>query len=154
MSGIDAAKLEQFVFRAVDEVGATLNARLRGATVTARIVALALAFWAAAGTDPAAAIVPLGQFGAGRGDAAGLLFGPDAVAVDPVGRVYVAENNRISVFTPRGDFLRAFGRDVVPANGSTGFEQCTTVCKAGEEGTARGEFDTPVGLAVDSEGLV
>ena len=128
--------------------------RLRGATVTARIVVLALAFWAAAGTNPAMAIVPLGQFGAGRGDAAGLLFGPDAAAVDPVGRVYVAENNRISVFTPRGDFLRAFGRDVVPGNGSTGFEQCTTVCKAGEEGTAKGELDIPTGLAVDSEGLV
>lgn len=109
----------------------------------------------AAGASPAAAIVPLGQFGEGSGEQSGLLGGPVGVAVDRTGRVYVAEvRDRVSVFSPQGAFLRAFGKDVVPGNDETGFEQCTTVCKEGEEGGDAGELDTPQGISVDAEGLV
>jgi DNA-binding beta-propeller fold protein YncE len=122
---------------------------------------LSLAFLAlalAVGARPAAAIVPLGQFGEGPGDAAGLLAGPVGVGVDPIGRVYVAENAaasaRVSVFAPNGAFLRAFGKDVVPGNRDTGFEQCTTICQRGERAGDAGELDQPLGVAVDADGVV
>jgi DNA-binding beta-propeller fold protein YncE len=120
------------------------------------LVVLALA--AMAGASSATAIVPLGQFGDGPGDQAGLLEGPVGTAVDQSGRVYVTEtgvaNSRVSVFSPSGAFLRAFGKDVVPNNGRTGFEQCTTSCKAGERGVEEGELSAPGGIAVDAEGVV
>ena len=117
------------------------------------VVALLLLASVVAAT-PAAAIVPLGQFGQGPGDQAGLLDSPRGVAVDGDGRLYVSEGERISVFSPQGAFLRAFGRNVVPGNARTGFEQCTTVCQAGERGGDSGEFANAHGLAVDAEGLL
>jgi DNA-binding beta-propeller fold protein YncE len=120
---------------------------------------LALAFLAlalAVAARPAAAIVPLGQFGEGPGDQAGLLASPLGAAVDPTGRVYVPEaaGSRVSVFAPDGTFLRAFGKDVVPGNRDTGFEQCTTICQAGERGGDSGELDGVLGVAVDADGVV
>ena len=81
----------------------------------------------------------------------------------PAGSVYVAEgnsNHRISQFTADGDFVRAWGWDVVssgPGNDVTGtpneFEICVAadgdVCKAGVSGTAAGQFNNPQGIAVD-----
>ena len=119
---------------------------------SARVVLLLLAPVVAA--TPAAAIVPLGQFGQGPGDQAGLLDRPRGVAMDGEGRLYVSEGERISVFSPQGAFLRAFGRNVVPGNARTGFEQCTTICQAGERGGDSGEFANAHGLAVDAEGLL
>jgi DNA-binding beta-propeller fold protein YncE len=119
------------------------------------LLALGLALPAsAAGASAAAAIVPLGEFGEGEGDQAGLLDQPTGVAVDPAGRVYVAERARVSVFSPEGEFLRAFGKDVVPGNDETGFEQCTASCKKGEVGEGAGEFNTIHNLAVDAAGNV
>ena len=100
------------------------------------------------------AIVPLGQFGEGPGDQAGLLDPALGVAIDGTGRVYVSELNRISVFTPRGAFLRAFGKDVVPNNASRDFEQCTTVCKDGEPGGEAGALAGAAGIATDADGLL
>jgi DNA-binding beta-propeller fold protein YncE len=108
----------------------------------------------AASETPAGAIVPLGQFGDGPGDQAGLLENPRGVAVDAGGRVYASEAGRISVFTPRGAFLRAFGKDVVPSNKRTGFEQCTRVCQAGASGGEAGELSSAAEVAVDIEGLL
>jgi DNA-binding beta-propeller fold protein YncE len=110
----------------------------------------------AVGARPAAAVVPLGQFGEGPGDQAGLLQSPLGAAVDPTGRVYVPEaaGSRVSVFAPDGTFLRAFGKNVVPGNRNTGFEQCTTNCQAGERGGDAGELDGLQGVAVDADGVV
>ena len=54
---------------------------------------------------------------------------PVGVAVDSRGMVFVSErwNNRISVFTTEGQFVKSFGR----------------------HGTKPGEFEYPVWLAVD-----
>ncbi len=106
------------------------------------------------GASSAMAVVPLGQFGEGPGDQAGLLSVPQGTAVDPTGRVYASELQRISVFSPQGPFLRAFGGDVAPNNDELRFEQCTTVCKAGRRGEDSGELDGAAGLAVDEEGLL
>ena len=114
----------------------------------------ALAAHAALPPVSAHAIVPLGQFGEGPGDQAGLLDPALGVAVDGSGRVYVSELNRISVFSPRGAFLRAFGKDVVPNNASGEFEQCTTVCKNGVPGGEEGALDGAAGIATDAEGVL
>jgi DNA-binding beta-propeller fold protein YncE len=118
----------------------------------ASIIATALATLAFA--TPAEAIVPLGQFGEGPGDQAGLLEPALGVAIDAGGRVYVSEINRISVFSPRGAFLRAFGKDVVPGNANGEFEQCTTVCKDGVPGGEAGALNGAAGIATDPDGLL
>ncbi len=76
------------------------------------------------------------------------------MAVDGDGRLYVSEGERTSVFSPQGAFLRAFGKNVVPGNARTGFEQCTTICQAGGRGGDSGEFANAHGLAIDGEGLL
>ena len=120
--------------------------------VSAALLAVAALLIAAAA--PAQAIVPLDQFGLGPGDQAGLLEQPRGVAVDRTGRVYVSEPERISVYSPQGAFLRAFGKDVVPGNLRTGFEQCTSTCKSGASGGGGGELNTARGIAVDAAGLL
>ncbi|MEO0074431.1 MAG: SMP-30/gluconolactonase/LRE family protein, partial [candidate division WOR-3 bacterium] len=70
--------------------------------------------------------------GAGTGD--GQFIGPDAIAVDRNGYVYVADrgNHRIQKFTSGGAF----------------------VAKWGSQGTGDGQFDQPSGIAVDELGNV
>jgi hypothetical protein len=60
---------------------------------------------------------PLFRFGAGLGTGAGQLRITEAIAGDPVtGHIYVVGgvNNRVSEFTPWGQFVKAFGWDVAP----------------------------------------
>jgi len=123
-------------------------------SVSVLIAVTALAAHAALHPVSAHAIVPLGQFGEGPGDQAGLLDPALGVAVDGAGRVYVSELNRISVFSPRGAFLRAFGKDVVPGNANGDFEQCTTTCKDGVRGGEEGALDGAAGIATDAEGVL
>lgn len=68
----------------------------------------------------------------GQGDAAGNLYGPQGIAVDREGKIFVAEqlNARIQVFSPDGKFLYMFGK-----RGDSAFE-----------------FEGPRGLAFDSDG--
>ncbi|HEU4737921.1 MAG TPA: hypothetical protein VFS54_02435 [Solirubrobacterales bacterium] len=71
------------------------------------------------------------------------------------GDVYVADgiNSRIQQFTASGEFIRAWGTDVV-TGGETGFEICTvsTSCKAGTTaGGIAGQVAQPMGIAVDQE---
>jgi DNA-binding beta-propeller fold protein YncE len=118
------------------------------------IVILASVSVAAAIAVPAAAAdpVPLDRYGAGvEGAAAGQLSEPTGVAVDDEGNVYVAEftNHRVSVFSRSGEFLRAFGKDVIPGNAGTGSEVCTASCKAGVASGQAGALNTPHGLAFD-----
>lgn len=90
---------------------------------------------------------------------AGAVNGPWKLAMDPEGRLLVAdyENNRISRFTIAADgtagFDRAFGWNVDPVGGSGGLESCSTSCQIGQAGvTAAGSIHGPDGVAVDSAG--
>lgn len=91
----------------------------------------------------------------GRG---GELWGTAFLAIDSVGNVYVTEENRrVQEFDSGGHFIRAWGKDVVEANGETGFEVCTVAasCQAGGLGSLGGEFQfAPDGITVDSDGNV
>jgi hypothetical protein len=119
----------------------------------------------------AAACAALGLFAASAGAAvrfggneglpscaeAGCLYGSVGVAVDPVnGDVYVAEteNRRVSVFSPAGEFLFAFGYGV--RDGADELETCTaaTNCLVGLSGSGAGEFSSPQAVSVDAEGNV
>jgi hypothetical protein len=102
------------------------------------------------------------QFGS-TGVGAGQLTNARGVATDPeTGHVYVAEltNQRISEFTAWGEFVKAWGFGV--ADGTTpALQTCgpeatppTATCKKGVQGTGRGGFRNPQGVAVDSNGNV
>ncbi len=115
---------------------------LRATIGCATALALALAFAAPAGAayEPGTIYGSLGATGA-----AGEVPNAEGIGVDPIsGRVALPDygNDRVSVFAPGGVFLFAFGKDVVPGGG-TGPEVCTTVCKAGVEGSGPGELDDP-----------
>ena len=88
------------------------------------------------------------------GGAAGQLSGPSGVSVDAGGNLYVADytNDRISVFTTQGQFLRAFGYDVDPSAPGTGLEVCTVSCKAGVDGGAAGQIRLPNDVQLDGSG--
>ncbi|MEK6252747.1 MAG: hypothetical protein AABM43_12620 [Actinomycetota bacterium] len=100
-----------------------------------------------------AAVTPLLKFGS-LGSAAGQLRTPAAIGVSGQGNVYVPDqlNYRVSELTASGTFIRAFGYDLIPGNGNTGFEVCTaaTGCKAGVAGAGAGQLFNPRGLAFDS----
>jgi tripartite motif-containing protein 71 len=106
---------------------------------------LLLAAPASATVEP---LMPI--YGTGTpGGVAGQLDGPVGVGFDDDGNLYVADNgnHRISVFAPGGDFVRAFGFDVDPVGGA-GPETCTASCKAGVAGSAAGQLNGPVDVAV------
>jgi hypothetical protein len=83
------------------------------------VAVLTVAVLAVVGIPHAAAISDaeeLTKFGS-KGSGAGQLFGPQGIATDPTtGHVYTPEegNNRVSEFTPWGNFVKAFGWDVAP----------------------------------------
>jgi hypothetical protein len=75
---------------------------------------------------------------------AGELSSPQGIAIDQSdGSVYVTDqgNLRVQKFDEDGNFLLAFGRDVV-TGGGTGLEICTVAasCKQGVSGALGGEF--------------
>ena len=71
-----------------------------------------------------------GKWGSGEGE----LNYPSSVCVDSNDRVYVTEryNNRVSIFTSQGKFIRSFGT----------------------KGARPGEFNKPRGIAVDRNGQI
>src|SRR6266542_921870 len=102
------------------------------------------------------------QAGTGGG-LGGELNGPNGVATDAAGNVYVADltSQRIDKFDSSGNFLRAWGRDVVsagPGDTGTGSEICVAAngdtCKAGPAAGLGGEFNGPSGVATDAAGNV
>jgi hypothetical protein len=94
----------------------------------------------------------------------GQLNDPQGIAVyQATGNVYVADgsNFRIEEFDPDGNFLRAWGWDVVKTGGvgdvsNNDFEICTVAadCKKGVSGSSGGQFAFPRGVALDSAGDV
>lgn len=101
-----------------------------------------------------AAKAPIFDFG-GAGTLGGQFNAPRGIAVNssgnggvPLGTVYVADlnNNRIQSFDSDGNFIRAWGYDVIqagkPGDLGTGFEVCVVAadCKAGATGGAGGQF--------------
>ena len=98
-----------------------------------------------------------GSQGLPRCAEAGCLYGSFGVAVDPVnGDVYVpeVENERVSVFSPSGEFLFAFGYGVRDTHNV--LETCTaaTNCVNGLAGSGAGELSAPQAVTIDSEGNV
>ena len=88
------------------------------------------------------------------GDRGGPMNGPQGVATDAAGDVYVVDtgNNRIQEFDSSGNWLRAFGADV----GGSGVDVCTVAasCQAGSRGGLGGEMNGPAGVATDAAGNV
>jgi NHL repeat len=94
--------------------------------------------------DPAGTLVRRwGGFGTGPGQflpGGGYTRGPQSIAADAAGRLYVADagGNRVLVYSAAGDVLGVWGR-----NGGDG-----------TAGTAPGELNAPVSLAVEPGGSV
>jgi hypothetical protein len=95
------------------------------------------------------------------GEAAGQLSFPIGIVVNPnlPGDVYVVDHgtpsqpaNRVSVYSPWGEFVKAFGWGV--DTGAAAFETCTatSTCQAGVAGSGPGQFDRPDAIAVNSAG--
>lgn len=105
----------------------------------------------AIGTDPESELVTeFGSFGSGAGE----LSRPEGIATDPSdGTVYIADtlNNRVSVFTPFGEFIKAFGWGVADGT-SQELQVCTSTCFKGLPGSEAGQFRYPQGIAVDTAG--
>ncbi len=87
----------------------------------------------------------------------GEMDSPGGVGVDTAGSLYVADvgNHRIQKFDSDGNFLSAWGKDVVE-DGGTRFEICTeaAVCKTGSSGGLGGEMNAPIAVAADGYGHV
>jgi DNA-binding beta-propeller fold protein YncE len=122
-------------------------------------VSVSLAFALAAPGAATAATTPLSEIGT-PGSGAGQLSDPVALAFQPgTGNVYVAESSgdRISVFTPSGGFVHAFGWDIVPPDDNSGFEVCTTATGCvmdSTSGSEAGQMDSPSGVAFGPTGLL
>jgi DNA-binding beta-propeller fold protein YncE len=121
------------------------------------------AFGGAVNQEPSPA--PPGVCTAATGCRAGRAGGdPDEITLPldveaaPTGEIVISSDNqkRIDVFTPGGEFLRAFGKEVNPDLTASNRDVCTTAsgCLAGQSGVAPGGFEAPEGIAVDGAGNV
>jgi hypothetical protein len=128
------------------------------ALVASIAVLFALGAGTAAGAQPEELIKFPGDGLAGSG--AGRMKIPKGIAASPLsGDVYVTDvvNERIDEFSGWGQFVRAFGWDVVESNVGTGFEICEPaggdICKGGTQGTGAGQFGSSQagGIGVDPE---
>jgi NHL repeat len=101
----------------------------------------------------AAAFGPVSSFG-GFGSGVGQLDEPGSLAIGAEGAAYVADskNNRVDVFSPQGDFLRAFGEGVV--DGAEALQVCTTAtaCLPGKASFASGGMNGPEDVAFGPDG--
>jgi hypothetical protein len=88
------------------------------------------------------------------GGGAGQFNHPWAVASDPSGNVYVADeyNQRFDEFSSAGAFIASYGWGVL--NGAYEFQTCTSICENGIEGGGAGQFNYPRGVASDPSGNV
>lgn len=83
--------------------------------------------------------------------AAGALDGPEGIALDAAGNVYVAESagDRVSSFTAQGSFRFAFGKGV----GAGGGNVCSSVCSAALPSSEAGGLAQPRGISVEGVDL-
>ncbi|HZK14957.1 MAG TPA: hypothetical protein VFC52_00005, partial [Solirubrobacterales bacterium] len=139
----------------------------RALLATAAACLLSLALLLVPATAAAEAPPQLWQTGE-TGSGAGQTSIPRGIAADPAsGHVFVADqvNRRIVEFTAHGQFVKAWGWDVVasgPGDDTVApedqFEICVPedgdVCQAGTTGAGAGQFGSPQGVAVDSAGNV
>jgi hypothetical protein len=86
------------------------------------------------------------------GGGAGQFRQPRQAALDGSGNLYVADDpaNRVEVFTAKGAFKFAFGRNV----GGAGVDRCTATCVDGFAGPAAGQLNAPTSVGVDAGGTV
>jgi sugar lactone lactonase YvrE len=80
------------------------------------------------------------------------------LAVDAQGNVWAAVNNtgvsepqRVEEYSPQGTFKLALGWHV-NKNGAEKFETCTSECQFGTAGSGEGQFNHPLGVAMDGHG--
>jgi tripartite motif-containing protein 71 len=96
----------------------------------------------------------IGRTTSGEG---GTIGAPDDVVVGASDNVYVVDRSkdRIQRFDSSGNFIAAFGKDVL-VGGSTGYEVCSVAanCQAASTGGLGGEMLNPIELATDSTGNV
>ncbi len=95
----------------------------------------------------------LSQFGV-QGVGAGYFHEPRGAAIDAEGNLYIADtaNRRIQKFDSTGRFVLTFGWGV--SDGHAQLETCVSACHAGLAGSGNGQFESPVGVAVDSAGAI
>lgn len=88
----------------------------------------------------------------GAGQFANGIAQPVGIAFDATGNLDAVDqfNNRVQQFTTDGTFQNMFGYGV--ADGASGFENCTSSCQQGTEGTSPGELELPTGIATDTAG--
>jgi hypothetical protein len=129
------------------------------------LLALALAVAAVLILVPsagAARLTELGQFAGEPGSGAGQIASSGGIAVNATGaggvapgEIYLADgsNNRVDEFTKNGDFVRAWGKDVNPAEPGEGFEICTAAsgCQRGVPSAEAGALNIPSTIAVDQQ---
>ncbi len=129
-----------------------MNARKLTAAVAAALCAIAVVLALLVGSASALETHTFSASFGGPGSGAGELSSPQGVAANATTHdVYVADtgNHRIDEFEANGTFIRAWGAGV--ADGvSTQPQTCTLTCFAGLAGSAPGEFDQPVFVAVDN----
>lgn len=130
-----------------------------------RIVA-ANAVGTSVGNDVSFKTPPKFDFSFGTsGSGAGQLRNPSDVALDSGGNVWVADsgNNRIAAFDSNGSFIETFGWNVNKTKVESGAPQaqrnlCTAAskdtCQAGLAGSANGQMNDPLGIAVSPEGFI
>jgi len=143
-----------------------LIGRKQAAATFATLIVLAL-FGLASGADaePPDFVLQMPEGQSVPGSGAGQLTDPTGVAGNPAsGHVYIAEsdNARISEYTAWGLFVRAWGWGVT--NGAAELQTCGPaqpeakpppgLCQTGKEGSGKGQFKEPFGVAVDSAGDV
>lgn len=132
------------------DAGSLARAGGRRACAAALLLLVALVFGAGSATAKEFAF----DFGS-QGELGGQFSGVSVAVNQASGNVYVNDtfNNRIQQFNADGDFIRAWGWDVL-SGGGTGFEVCEVAasCKAGAPGGGAGQLNQPRGVAVDQTG--
>lgn len=121
------------------------------------VVFTCLAFASMAGAAPG--LLTAVPFDPAPGSGAGQLQLPRGIATNPnlPGDVYVIdENTRVNVFSPWGEFVKAFGWGVNATAPAASLQACTTAsgCQQGTAGAGAGQFDRLDAIATDSSGDV